>query len=229
MWGLTMSVGEHGAKAALFDGFADVAKALSTGRRVELIDVLEQGERHVDELASEIEQSVANTSFHLRALFAAGLVRSRREGNRVLYRLASPHVGALWAALRNTAIAHHDELNVLALDYLGDRSEFEPVGRSELARRLDDGDVIVVDVRPASEYVAGHIVGARCIPIDELDGKLAEIPDDVEIVAYCRGPFCVFADEAVRRLTAIGRRARRLEDGYPQWHDAGLPVASGQR
>ncbi len=222
-----MGVGEHEAKAALFDGFAQVAKALSTGRRLELIDVLEQGERHVEELASEIDQSVANTSFHLRALAAAGLVRSRRDGNRIHYRLASPHVSALWTALRATAIAHHDELDALAVDYLGDRSEFEPIGRAELARRLEGGDVVVIDVRPAPEYAAGHITGARCIPIDELDGQLAELPDDVEIVAYCRGQFCVYADEAVRRITAVGRRARRLEDGYPQWRDAGLPVAIG--
>lgn len=141
-----MGVAEHESKAALFDGFAQVAKALSTGRRLELIDVLEQGERHVEELASEIEQSVANTSFHLRALAEAGLVRSRRDGNRILYRLASPHVGALWAALRSTAIAHHEELDALAADYLGDRSEFEPIGRTELARRLEGGDVIVIDV-----------------------------------------------------------------------------------
>lgn len=222
-----MGVAEHESKAALFDAFARVAKALSTGRRVELIDVLEQGERHVEELASEIDQSVANTSFHLRALAEAGLVRSRRDGNRIRYRLASPHVGALWGALRNTAIAHHDELDALAVDYLGDRSEFEPIGRAELARRLEHGDVIVIDVRPPPEFTAGHITGARCIPINELDSKLAEFPDDVEIVAYCRGPFCVYADEAVRRITAVGRRARRLEDGYPQWRDAGLPVAIG--
>ncbi len=222
-----MGVAEHESKAALFDGFAQVAKALSTGRRVELIDVLEQGERHVEELASEIDQSVANTSFHLRALAEAGLVRSRRDGNRIVYRLASPHVGALWAALRSTTIAHHDELDALAADYLGDRSDFEPIGRTELARRLERGDVIVIDVRPVPEYTAGHITGARCIPIDELDSKLAEFPDDVEIVAYCRGPFCIYADEAVRRITAVGRRARRLEDGYPQWRDASLPVAIG--
>lgn len=222
-----MDMPDHESKAALFDGFAQVAKALSTGRRVELIDVLEQGERHVEELASEIHQSVANTSFHLRALAAAGLVRSRRDGNRVRYRLASPHVGALWAALRNTAIAHHGELDALVVDYLGDRSEFEPIGRTELVRRLEGGDVIVIDVRPAPEYAAGHITGARCIPIDELDSKLAELSGDVEIVAYCRGPFCVYADEAVRRITAVGGRARPLEDGYPQWRNAGLPVAIG--
>ena len=222
-----MNVGDHEAKAALFDGFAQVAKALSTGRRIELIDVLEQGERHVEELAAEIDQSVANTSFHLRALAAAGLVRTRRDGNRIHYRLASHQVAALWGALREVAIAHHDELDTLAADYLGDRSGFEPIGRAELARRLDDGDVLVLDVRPHPEYAAGHIAGARCIPVDDLDRRLAELPDDLEVVAYCRGPFCVYADEAVRRLSAAGRQARRLEDGFPQWRDAGLPVAAG--
>ncbi|MCB0995874.1 MAG: metalloregulator ArsR/SmtB family transcription factor [Acidimicrobiales bacterium] len=222
-----MGVGEHEAKAALFDGFAQVAKALSTGRRVELIDVLEQGERHVEELAAAIDQSVANTSFHLRALAAAGLVRTRRDGNRVHYRLASPQVAALWSALRDVAIAHHDEIDALAVDYLGDRSGFEPIGRAELARRLDDGDVLVIDVRPEPEYAAGHIAGARCIPLDDLDRHLAELPDDLEVVAYCRGPFCVYADDAARRLTAAGRLARRLEDGFPQWRNAGLPVAVG--
>lgn len=222
-----MEVGDSEAKAALFDGFAQVAKALSTGRRIELIDVLEQGERHVEELAVEIDQSVANTSFHLRALAAAGLVRTRRDGNRIHYRLASPRVGALWAALRHVAIAHHDELDTLTADYLGDPSGFEPIGRAELARRLDDGDVLIIDVRPEPEHAAGHIAGARCIPIDDLDRQLAELPDDLEVVAYCRGPFCVYADEAVRRLASAGRPARRLEDGFPQWRDAGLPIASG--
>lgn len=204
-----------------------MAKALSTGRRVELIDVLEQGERHVEELAAQIDQSVANTSFHLRALASAGLVRTRRDGNRIHYRLASRQVGALWTALRDVAVAHHDEFDSLAADYLGDRSDFEPIGRVELARRLVEGDVLVVDVRPEPEYAAGHIAGARCIPIDDLDRHLADLGDDVDVVAYCRGPFCVYADEAVRRLTAAGRRARRFEDGFPQWRDAGMPVAAG--
>ncbi len=222
-----MGVGNHEAKAALFDGFAQVAKALSTGRRIELIDILEQGERHVDELAAEIDQSVANTSFHLRALATAGLVRTRRDGNRIYYRLASDHVSELWTVLRSVAVAHHHELDALAADYLGGRSGFEPIDRAELARRLVAGDIIVIDVRPEREYAAGHIAGARCIPIDELDQRVSDLPDDLEIVAYCRGPFCVYADEAVRRLTNAGRRAHRLEDGYPQWRQAGLPVSIG--
>ena len=219
-------MGERHAKDALFDGFAEVAKAMSSGRRAELIDVLEQGERHVDQLAAEIDQSIANTSFHLRTLAAAGLVRTRRDGNRIYYRLTSPRVAGLWAALRDVTAAHHSELDALAAAYLGDRSGLEEIGQAELARRLDDGDVIVIDVRPTAEYEAGHITGARSVPIDMLEQRLADLPADTEVVAYCRGPFCVYADDAVRRLTATGHRARRLEDGYPQWHDAGLPVAT---
>lgn len=221
-------MGDRAAKDALYDGFAAVAKALSNGRRAELIDVLAQGERHVEELASEIGQSVANTSFHLRHLAAAGLVITRRDGTRIHYRLASARVGELWAALRDVAAAHHDQLDELAAAYLGDRSQLEEVGRDELARRLDGGDVVVVDVRPPAEFTAGHIAGARSVPVDDIAGglaaELADLPPDIEVVAYCRGPYCVYADEAVRLLRASGRSARRLVDGYPEWRRAGLPV-----
>ena len=220
-------MGDRQAKDALFEGFAEVAKALSSGRRAELIDVLEQGERHVDELAEEINQSVANTSFHLRALATAGLVTTRRDGNRIYYQLASSRVAELGAALRDVAAAHHAELNTRAAAYLGDRSGLEQISRAELARRLEAGDVVVIDVRPTAEYEAGHISGARSIPIESLQHQLAELPDDVEVVAYCRGTFCVYADDAVRQLTATGRRARRLEQGFPQWHQAGLSVSPG--
>jgi len=220
-------MGERNTKDTLFNGFAEVAKALSSGRRAELIDVLEQGERHVDQLAVEIDQSIANTSFHLRALAGVGLVTTRRDGNRIYYRLASPRVAELWAALRDVARAHHGELDALAATYVGDRSGLGEIGRSELARRLHDGNVIVLDVRPVEEYKAGHIEGARSVPIKVLEQRLIDLSADVELVVYCRGPFCVYADDAVRRLTAIGYRARRLEDGFPQWHHAGLPVAIG--
>lgn len=219
-------MGDRKAKDELFDGFAEVAGALSSGRRAELIDVLEQGERHVEQLAAEIDQSVANTSFHLRALATAGLVTTRRDGNRIYYRLASDRVAELWAALRDVAAAHHVEFDFLADAYLGDRSGLEQIGRDELAQRLTDGDVIVIDVRPAPEYEAGHIAGARSIPIESLQQQLCELPDDVEVVAYCRGPFCVYADDAVRQLSRDGRRARRLEDGFPQWQQAGLRVGA---
>lgn len=217
-------MGDRAAKDALYDGFAAIGKALANGRRAEIVDVLAQGERHVEELAAEIGQSIANTSFHLRALASCGLVTTRRDGNRIFYRLASPRVAELWAAMRDVASAHLEHLDALIDAYLGDRRGVEEIDRSELARRLDRGDVLVLDVRPASEYAAGHITGARSIPHDELAERLAELPRGVEVVAYCRGPFCVYADDAVRVLRRHRRRARRLRDGYPEWRQADLPV-----
>jgi len=220
-------MGDRVAKDALFEAFAEVAKALSNGRRAELIDVLTQGERHVDELAAEIAQSVANTSFHLRVLATSGLVTTRRDGTRIYYRLASDRVGELWSATRDVAAAHHVRLDELARDYLGHRSRLDEVGRDELAERLAAGNVVVVDVRPEPEYAAGHIAGARSIPIKKLAASIKELPDGLEVVAYCRGPYCVFADEAVRLLRRRGRSARRLQDGYPEWQRARLPVEAG--
>jgi rhodanese-related sulfurtransferase/DNA-binding transcriptional ArsR family regulator len=217
-------VGKRQSKDAMFDAFADVAKAMGNGRRAELIDVLGQGERHVEELAAEIGQSVANTSFHLRALAAAGLVTTRRDRTRIYYRLASARVSDLWAALRDVAAAHHDQLDELASNYLGDRSTLEQIGRMELAERISSGEVVVVDVRPTAEYDAGHVATARSIPIDRLAASISQLPADVEVVAYCRGPYCVFADDAVRLLRRRGWRARRLEDGFPEWQRASLPV-----
>lgn len=217
-------MGDRRKKDALFEGFADVAKAMGNGRRAELVDVLAQGERHVDDLAVEIGQTVANTSFHLRVLAGAGLVTTRRDGTRIYYRLASTRVGDLWAALRDVAAAHHDEIDDLARAYLGRRDQLDQISREELAVRIERGEVIVIDVRPRPEYAAGHIAGARSIPSDELARELAALPDDVEVVAYCRGPYCVFADDAVRLLRRRGRMARRLEDGFPEWRGADLPV-----
>jgi rhodanese-related sulfurtransferase/DNA-binding HxlR family transcriptional regulator len=217
-------MGDRQAKDALFDAFGDVAKALGNGRRAEMVDVLAQGERHVDDLAAEIGQSLANTSFHLRVLASAGLVTTRRDGTRIYYRLASARVSELWAALRDVADAHHEQLDALAAAYLGDRARLEQLGRDELMERIAAGDVVVVDVRPAVEFAAGHIVGARSIPIDQLADNIRKLPAGVEVVAYCRGPYCVFADEAVRLLRRRGRAARRLEDGFPEWVRADLPV-----
>ncbi len=217
-------MGDRQAKDSLFDAFGDVAKALGNGRRAELIDVLAQGERYVDELAAEIGQSVANASFHLRVLATAGLVVTRREGTRVYYRLASGRVGELWSALRDVTAAHHEQLDELAAAYLGDRGRLERIGRSELADRLTAGDVIVVDVRPAAEFAAGHISGAYSIPIDQFAANIKNLPAGVEVVAYCRGPYCVFADDAVRMLRRRGRPARRLDDGFPEWVRADLPA-----
>jgi rhodanese-related sulfurtransferase len=211
----------------LFDGFADVAKALATGRRAEVVDVLAQGERHVEDLADEIGQSVANTSFHLRVLARAGLVTTRRERTRSYYRLASDRVIDMWVALREVAAAHVEQLDDLASAYLGDRGQLEQISRDELARRLEAGDVILIDVRPPAEYSSGHIAGARSVPIDQLADQIRDLPDGVEIVAYCRGPYCVFADDAVRLLHSRGRAARRLVDGYPEWRRAQLPTTIG--
>jgi rhodanese-related sulfurtransferase/DNA-binding HxlR family transcriptional regulator len=217
-------MGDRQAKDSLFDAFGEVAKAIGNGRRAELVDVLAQGERHVEELAAEIGQSVANTSFHLRVLANTGLVTTRRDGTRIYYRLTSDRVGELWSALRDVATAHHDQIDELAAAYLGDRDRLEQIGRSELAERIAAGDVVVVDVRPAAEFAAGHIAGARSIPIDQLAANIRSLPAGVEVVAYCRGPYCVFADDAVRLLRRRGRRARRLDDGFPEWQRAHLPV-----
>jgi rhodanese-related sulfurtransferase len=212
------------AKTALFDAFASVAGALGNGRRAEIVDVLAQGERSVEELAAEIAQSVANTSHHLQQLAGVGLVRSRRQGRRVFYRLASERVGDLWAAVREVAERHVAEVHVLADDYLGKRDGIEQVTPPELSERLARGDVVVLDVRPEPEYEAGHIPGALSAPLDDLESVAAGLPRGREIVAYCRGPYCVYADDAVRLLRARGLNARRLDVGLPEWRRAGLPV-----
>jgi rhodanese-related sulfurtransferase/DNA-binding transcriptional ArsR family regulator len=217
-------MGDRTAKNALFDGLADVARALGNGRRAELVDVLAQGERSVDVLAAEIDQSVANTSFHLRQLAATGLVATRRDGTRIHYRLASDRVRNLWAAMREVAEAHLAGLDDLAASYVGDRSLLETIDRDELVRRLDDSDLIVVDVRNTTEFGAGHIAGARSIPIDELARRVDELPPDVDVVAYCRGPYCAYADDAVRLLADRGRTARRLDGGFPEWRADGRPT-----
>jgi rhodanese-related sulfurtransferase/DNA-binding HxlR family transcriptional regulator len=220
-------MGDRASKDALYDGFAMVAKALANGRRAEIVDVLSQGERSVEELAAEIGQSVANTSQHLRYLAGAGLVRTRRDGNRVIYALTGPRVGQLWVTLRSVAADHLAQIDRLAAAYLGDREGLETISRDELARRLRDGDVVILDVRPVAEYRAGHILGARPVPIATLPDELDRLPQGQEVVAYCRGPYCVYADDAVRELRRRGVPARRLEDGYPEWAGAGLPTAAG--
>jgi rhodanese-related sulfurtransferase len=221
------AMGDRAAKDALYDAFAEVAKALASGRRAEIVDLLAQAERSVDEIAAEIGQSVANTSHHLRAMARAGVLRTRREGTRIVYRLASDRVAELWTAMRGVATEHVAGIERLADDYVGDRSRLEAIGRQELAARLDAGDVVVLDVRPAPEFETGHIPGARSVPLAQLREELRSIPKDVEVVAYCRGPYCVYADDAVRLLRRRGYRARRLDDGFPEWKRAGLPVAAG--
>jgi rhodanese-related sulfurtransferase/predicted transcriptional regulator len=204
---------------------AETAKALANGRRAELVDVLAQGERSVDELAQEIDQSVANTSQHLQRLLRAGLVTSRREGTRIHYSLSSSLVHRLWRTMREAAEVHVDRLDELVNAYLGDRGQLGAMTRDELRARLQDGDIVVLDVRPRAEYDAGHIRGAMSIPIAELKARLDEVPEGAVVVAYCRGPFCLLSYDAVRYLTKEGRSAVRLEDGFPEWAAEDLPVA----
>jgi rhodanese-related sulfurtransferase len=220
-------MGDRAAKDALYDGFAEVAKALASGRRAEIVDLLAQGERSVEEISDEIGQTVANTSHHLRAMARAGLLTTRRDGTRIFYALASERVTELWSAVRDVAGEHVAGLERLAGAYLGDRDGVDVVDRKELAARLKRREVVVLDVRPAAEYAAGHIAGARSVPIAELRRHLRALPKEVDVVAYCRGPYCVYADDAVRELNRRGFRARRLIDGFPEWKRAGLPVAAG--
>jgi rhodanese-related sulfurtransferase/predicted transcriptional regulator len=202
-------------KAALFESIAVMGKAFASPRRLELLDLLAQGPRSVDQLAQASKQSIANASQHLQALHAAGLVTRERDGTRVRYELAGNDVLRLWLALRDTSAERLAEVERSARDYLGE--EVEAIDRDELVARMRRRDVVLVDVRPQDEFEAGHIEGAQSIPLDELEQHLEELPSDREVIAYCRGPFCVMAQEAVRRLREAGLPARRLEDGWPEW------------
>jgi rhodanese-related sulfurtransferase len=208
-------------KRALFEAIAVMGKAFASPRRLELLDLLAQAPRTVDHLARASGQSNANTSQHLQALHAAGMVTRTREGNSVRYALAGDEALSLWLALRDASVAQLAEVERAAQDYLGE--DVDAIGREELIARLRKGDVVLVDVRPTEEFEAGHIEGARSIPLDELEDRLAELPADREVVAYCRGPFCAYAHDAVRRLRAADRPARRLEEGWPEWRLAGKP------
>src|SRR6266545_5254941 len=207
------------AKTALFEAIAVMGKAFASPVRLELLDLLAQGARSVDELAQASDQSTANASQHLQALHAAGLVARERDGTRVRYALAGDETLRVWLALREASAAQLAEVERAAREYLGD--EVEAIDRDELVARMARGNVVLVDVRPEEEYAAGHIDGARSIPIDELERRLSELPRGGEVVAYCRGPFCAYAHQAVRQLRAAGRKARRLEDGWPEWRLAG--------
>jgi rhodanese-related sulfurtransferase len=218
------SVSGRDAKSALFDAFASVAAALASGRRAEIVDLLAQGERSVEEIAAGTGQSVAATSHHLRLLARSGLARSRRDGRRIYYRLTSDRVAELWAAVRDVGARHVAEVSVLADEYLGDRDEVERLTAPELVDRLARGRAVVLDVRPEPEFRAGHIAGARSAPLASLEDVASTLPRRREIVAYCRGPYCVYADDAVRLLRGRGLEARRLDVGYPEWKRAGLPV-----
>ena len=211
-------------KNELYDQFSRATKALASGRRLELIELLAQSDRRVEALAAETGQSVANTSQHLQVLRHARLVETRRAGNYVLYRLADKSVLRLWLALRELGEARFAEIGALLETYLADRMSMQAVGSRELLRRLRERSVVVLDVRPAVEFEAGHIRGARSIPITELRRRLKELPKSRTIVAYCRGPYCVFADEAVTILRSKGYSAHRLESGFPDWAMQGLPA-----
>ena len=206
---------ERGEKDALFEAIALMGKAFASPRRLELLDLLAQAPRNVDELARASGQSTANASQHLQALYAAGMVTRAREGTSVRYSLAGEQALGLWLALRDASLSQLAEVERAARDYLGD--EVDAISREELLARMRKGDVVLIDVRPAEEFEAGHIEGARSIPIAELEGRLAELPADRDIVAYCRGPLCAYAHDAVRRLRAGGRGASRLADGWPEW------------
>jgi DNA-binding transcriptional ArsR family regulator len=217
-------MGSRHAKDGLFEAIALMGKAFASPVRLELLDLLAQAPRSVEELARLSGQSKANASQHLQALRTAGMVTRTREGTRVRYALAGDDALRLWLALRDASAARVAEVERAAREYLGE--DVDTIGRDELLERLGRGDVVLVDVRPEAEYEAGHIEGAQSIPLEELERRLAELPPHAEIVAYCRGPFCAYAHEAVRRLRAEGRRAQRLEDGWPEWRLASRSSAS---
>jgi rhodanese-related sulfurtransferase len=224
-----MAVNDREADDRLYEQFARIGNALASPKRLELIDLLAQGERSVESVAEQASMTIANTSQHLQNLRHAHLVESRRVGTRVLYRLADDAVGSFYVELRRFAKGRLAEVDQLVRDYLEKPQDLEPMSRAELRKRLRRKDVIVIDVRPVEEYGIVHIQGSLSIPLNELKERLDELPRDQEIVAYCRGPYCVFASEAARLLRENGFRARRLEDGFPEWRLGGLPVEHSAR
>jgi rhodanese-related sulfurtransferase/DNA-binding transcriptional ArsR family regulator len=220
-----MGVGDRDRKTALFEQFGRVGKALASGKRLELLDLLAQGERDVASLATAADLGVTTASAHLQTLRQANLVTTRRDGTRILYRLAGRDVADLYARLRDVAQSHLPDVEAARLAYLGDDGG-QPVTRDQLQHLAKTSTITVLDVRPAEEYAAGHIPGAVSIPLDELADRLAEIPDNGQVVAYCRGAYCVLAHDAVRLLTTHGRTATRLADGMLEWRLADLPIAT---
>jgi rhodanese-related sulfurtransferase/DNA-binding transcriptional ArsR family regulator len=215
---------ERAPKQALFEHLALIARGLASAARLELLDFLAQGERSVEDLARAAGLSIANTSKHLQQLKSAGLVTPRREGKHVYYALADERVLDAIATLRRLAETHQEAVAELIASYLKQRDALEPIPADELLARARDGLVTVIDVRPPQEYAQGHLVDALNVPLDRLESRLGELPKDREVVAYCRGPWCVLSFEAVARLREAGFQARRLQDGLPEWRRAGLPI-----
>ncbi len=214
-----------GPKQAIYTCLAAVAQALGHAHRLELLEHLAQGERNVEQLAARAHLSFANTSRHLQILRRARLVATERRGKHVLYRLAGePEVVSLIKALGRVGQRNLAEVERVMADYFHARDALEPVSREDLLSRLEVGLVTVLDVRPEDEFARGHLPGALNIPVEELERRLGEIPPDLEVIAYCRGPYCVLSFEAAAALRARGYLVRRLEDGYPEWKAAGLPV-----
>lgn len=223
---LNAEVASNHQKVRLFSSLAQVGKALASPVRLQLVDLLAQGDRTVEALAIELDLPVANVSHHLQVLREGGLLASRREGSHVRYRLVDEDAFRLYRMLRDVAARHLEEMDRAVRSYLGGEG-LEAISREELSTRLRAGEIIVLDVRPEVEYRAGHLPSARSIPVRELASRLAELPRGVPVVAYCRGPFCVYAVEAVRLLRRHGREAIRLADGFPEWQAAGLAVERG--
>jgi rhodanese-related sulfurtransferase len=220
-------MGNRAFKDRLYAEFASIGKALASPHRLELLDLLAQGERSVDQLATESGLSLANASNHLQVLRQARLVDADKRGLNVVYRLAAPEVAALWRGVRDIGSARLAEVDRLVETFLTDRVGLEPITMAEVRRLLESGAVTLLDVRPELEYRQGHLPSARCIPVGELERRLAELPPDREVVAYCRGPYCVYADEAAQLLRRHGYQVRRLVEGVPEWSAAGLPVETG--
>jgi rhodanese-related sulfurtransferase/DNA-binding transcriptional ArsR family regulator len=224
---MTTDAAHRAFKDRLYAQFARVGKAFANPYRLELLELLAQSERTVESLATETGASMANISQHLQALRAAGLVESRKQGLFVHYRLSDPSVSVLLTSLRTVAARQLADLDRIVQEHFGDRSDPEPVSMKELLVRMHAGEVVVLDTRPGSEYAAGHIAGAISVPLDELKTWLKGLPKEKAFVAYCRGPYCIYADRAVEALTKRGYRAQRLLDGFPEWKSAGLPVETG--
>jgi len=222
-----MTTAHRAFKDRLYGQLARLGKALASPHRLEMLELLAQGERTVESLASELGASVANVSQHLQALRQAALVESRKDGLFVYYRLADPEVFDLSKVIRTVAERRLAELERVVHEHFGSRSDAEAVPMAELLKRARSNDVVILDTRPANEYIAGHIPGALSIPVDDLQRRLKELTKGKEYVAYCRGPYCIYADRAVEMLRANGRRARRLTEGFPEWRSAGHPVSQG--